>query len=73
MPKSASDGQWVQVLGGLLKDVDARDRLAAQAVAVREMYAPQVLQQRLLQALEGVIQARWSTGDAPRSPFAKIR
>ena len=56
MPKSASDGQWVQVLGGLLKDVDARDRLAAQAVAVREMYAPQVLQQRLLQALEGVIQ-----------------
>lgn len=56
MPQSASDGQWVQVLGGLLKDGDARDRLAAQAVAVREMYAPQVLQQRLLKALEGVIE-----------------
>ena len=56
LPNTASDGQWVQVLGGLLKDGDARDRLAAQAMAVRELYAPQVLQQRLLQALEGVIE-----------------
>ena len=56
LPNTASDGQWVQVLGGLLKDGDARDRFAAQAMAVRELYAPQVLQQRLLQALEGVIE-----------------
>ena len=55
LPEMASDAQWVQVLRGLLADAAERQRLAAKAVDVRELYAPAVLQQRLMQALERVM------------------
>jgi len=56
MPDTASDAQWLQVLTGLLADAGERQRLAAQAVDVRKVYAPAALQQRLMQALERVMQ-----------------
>ena len=56
LPDTASDAQWVQVLKGLLADGGERQRLAAKAVEVRELYAPAALQQRLMQALERVMQ-----------------
>ena len=55
LPDTASDAQWVQVLTGLLADGPERQRLAAKAVEVRELYAPAALQQRLIQALERVM------------------
>ena len=55
LPDTASDAQWVQVLTGLLADGPERQRLAAKAVEVRELYAPMALQQRLIQALERVM------------------
>ena len=55
LPDSTSDAQWVQVLTGLLADGGERQRLAAKAVEVRELYAPAALQQRLMQALERVM------------------
>ena len=51
---SAPDSQWVQVLKGLLADRVERQRLAAKAIEVRELYAPAALQQRFMQALERV-------------------
>ena len=56
LPDTASDAQWTQVLKGLLADGGERQRLAAKAVEVRELYAPAALQQRLMQALERVMQ-----------------
>ena len=56
MPDTASDAQWLQVLTGLLADAGERQRLAAQAVDVRKVYAPAALEQRLMQALERVMQ-----------------
>ena len=56
MPDTASDAQWLQVLKGLLADAGERQRLAAQAVDVRKVYAPAALEQRLMQALERVMQ-----------------
>ena len=55
LPAAASDAQWVQLLMGLLADVGERQRLAATAEEVRELYAPAELQQRLTQALECLI------------------
>ena len=55
LPAAASDAQWVQLLGTLLKDVGERQRLAANAVEVRELYDPVALQQRLTQALECLV------------------
>ena len=55
LPAAASDSQWVQLLRTLLTDVGERQRLAANAVEVRELYAPAVLQQRLTQALECLV------------------
>ena len=55
LPAAASDAQWVQLLMGLLADVGERQRLAATAEEVRELYAPAALQQRLTQALECLI------------------
>ena len=55
LPAAASDAQWVQLLGTLLKDVEERQRLAANAVEVRELYDPVALQQRLTQALECLV------------------
>ena len=55
VPDTASDGHWAQVLMDLLKDASERERLAAQAVAVRDLYAPEELQRRLMQALERVV------------------
>ena len=54
LPDMASDAQWVQVLKGLLADTAERQRLAAKAMEVRELYAPAALQQLLMQALERV-------------------
>ncbi|MGC6482629.1 MAG: glycosyltransferase [Synechococcus sp.] len=56
LPETASDRQWVQVLTALLTDGGERQRLAAKAMAVRELYDPALLQQRLMQALERVRQ-----------------
>ena len=56
MPDTASDAQWLQVLTGLLADAGERQRLAAQAVDVRKVYSPAALEQRLMQALERVMQ-----------------
>ena len=55
LPAASSDAQWVQLLMGLLADVGERQRLAANAVEVRELYAPAALQQRLTQALECLV------------------
>ncbi len=55
LPDSAPDSQWVQVLTGLLADRVERQRLAAKAIEVRELYAPAALQHRLMQALERVM------------------
>jgi len=55
LPERALDAQWVQVLTGLLADVRERQRLAAKAMEVRELYAPAALQHRLVQALERVM------------------
>ena len=55
LPAAASDAQWVQLLRTLLTDVGERQRLAANAVEVRELYAPAALQQRLTQALECLV------------------
>jgi glycosyltransferase involved in cell wall biosynthesis len=54
LPDMASDAQWVKVLRVLLADTAERQRLAAKAMEVRELYAPAALQQRLMQALERV-------------------
>ena len=56
LPDTASDSQWLQVLAELLANGAERQRLAAKAVEVRELYAPAALQQRLMQALERVMQ-----------------
>ena len=56
LPDGASDSQWLQVLAELLANGAERQRLAAKAVEVRELYAPAALQQRLMQALERVMQ-----------------
>ncbi|EAU75515.1 putative glycosyl transferase, group 1 [Synechococcus sp. RS9916] len=56
LPDTASDSQWLQVLAELLANGAERQRLAANAVEVRELYAPAALQQRLMQALERVMQ-----------------
>ena len=56
LPDRASDSQWLKVLTELLADGAERQRLAANAVEVRELYAPAALQQRLMQALERVMQ-----------------
>jgi hypothetical protein len=45
----------------LLTDVGERQRLAANALEVRELYAPAGLQQRLTQALECLV------GEAPQN------
>ena len=55
LPAAAPDKQWVQLLRTLLTDVGERQRLAANAVEVRELYAPAALQQRLTQALECLV------------------
>ena len=55
LPTTASDAQWVQLLRDVLADAGERQRLAERAVEVRELYAPKALQQRLMQALEGVM------------------
>ena len=55
LPERALDSHWVQVLTGLLADVRERQRLAAKAMEVRELYAPAALQHRLVQALERVM------------------
>ena len=55
LPHMASDAQWVQVLRVLLADTAERQRLAAKAMEVRELYASAALQQRLMQALERVM------------------
>ena len=55
LPAAASDAQWVQLLKTLLTDVGERQRLAANAIEVRELYDPAVLQQRLTQALECLV------------------
>ena len=54
LPDTASDAQWVQMLSGLLADAGERQRLAEQAVQVRELYAPAAMQRRFIEALEGV-------------------
>ena len=54
LPHTASDAQWVQVLRVLLADTAERQRLAAKAMEVRELYTPAALQQLLMQALERV-------------------
>ena len=56
LPDMASDTQWVQVLTVLLADRVERQRLAAKAMEVRELYAPAALQQRMTQALERLMQ-----------------
>jgi glycosyltransferase involved in cell wall biosynthesis len=61
VPAAASDMQWVQLLRTLLTDVGERQRLAANALEVRELYAPAGLQQRLTQALECLV------GEAPQN------
>ena len=53
-PDTASDAQWVQMLSGLLADAGERQRLAEQAVQVRELYAPAAMQRRFIEALEAV-------------------
>jgi Trp operon repressor len=55
VPDTASDEHWAQVLMDLLKDPSERERLAANALAVRDLYAPEALQRRLVQALERVV------------------
>jgi glycosyltransferase involved in cell wall biosynthesis len=55
LPEGASDEQWVQQLKQLLDDPALRQRLSAQAVEVRESYAPVELRKRLMQALEQVV------------------
>ena len=45
----------MQLLKTLLTDVGERQRLAANAVEVRELYDPVALQQRLTQALECLV------------------
>ena len=56
LPDTASDAQWVQVLTVLLADRVERQCLAAKAMEVRELYAPDALQQRMTQALERLMQ-----------------
>ena len=55
LPDAASAADWVQLLRGLLGDARERHRLAAEAVQVREFYAPAALQHRLIQALERLL------------------
>ena len=50
-----SDARWVQLLKGLLVDDGERQRLAANAVEVRKIFAPAALQQRLTNALECLV------------------
>ena len=55
LPEAASDLQWVQLLRELLSDAAERQRLALNALKVRQLFAPAVLQQRLIRALECVV------------------
>jgi len=55
LPTAASDAQWVQLLKTLLTDDGERQRLAANAIEVRELYDPAALQQRLTHALECLV------------------
>ncbi len=50
----APDAEWVSCLGRLLAHPAERSRLAEQALAVRERYAPERLRERLIAALRRV-------------------
>jgi glycosyltransferase involved in cell wall biosynthesis len=55
LPDGASDSEWLLVLAGLLANGAERQRLAANAMEVRQLYAPSALQKRLMQSLERVV------------------
>ena len=59
----ATDQQWVEQLERLLEDAPLRQRLASQALQVRQTYAPMALRQQLMQALDQVVQEAATSSD----------
>ena len=59
----ATDQQWVKQLERLLEDAPLRQRLASQALQVRQTYAPMALRQQLMQALDQVVQEAATSSD----------
>jgi glycosyltransferase involved in cell wall biosynthesis len=55
LPSDASDRCWVQCLDELLRTPKERQRLAEEAILVRERYAQERLRDQMLKALQGVI------------------
>jgi glycosyltransferase involved in cell wall biosynthesis len=54
LPSDASDRCWVQCLDELLRTPKERQRLAEEAILVRERYAQERLRDQMLKALQGV-------------------
>lgn len=63
LPSRASDEFCIQQLEELLGDSLKREKLANRATEVRQTYAPLVLQQRLLQALDQVVRESAMSND----------